>query len=68
MSKTISRPRLGYSIDEYAAANDVGRDQVYNAIRSGQLKAVKWGRRTIIPAEEAERFISNLPLLELSSG
>ncbi len=57
--------RLGYSINEYAATNAVGRDQVYDAIRSGKLKAVKWGRRTIIPAEEGERFISELPALQL---
>lgn len=58
--------RLGYSIKGFAAANDVGRDQIYDAIRSGKLKAVKWGRRTIIPAGEAERFIAELPALRLS--
>jgi excisionase family DNA binding protein len=58
--------KIGYGIDEFAAAADVGRDQVYKAIRSGKLKAVKWGRRTIIPAEEGERFIAQLPSLRLS--
>lgn len=68
MKKQPNQPakRLGYSINEYAAANDMGRDKIYDAIRSGKLKAVKWGRRTIIPAGEAERFIAELPLLQLS--
>ena len=66
-ANTLSLGRLGYGIDEYAEAADVGRDQVYKAIRSGQLKAVKWGKRTIIPAEEGKRFIAELPLLQLSS-
>lgn len=59
--------RLAYSINEVADAAGCGRDKVYEAIRNGQLRAHKWGARTIISDEEARRFISSLPLLELGA-
>jgi len=59
--------RLAYSISELADAAGCGRDKVYEAIRNGELRAHKWGARTIISDEEARRFISSLPLLELGA-
>lgn len=60
--------RLAYSIKEVAEAAGCGRDKVYDAIRNGQLRAHKWGARTIVSADEARRFIDSLPLLELAAN
>jgi excisionase family DNA binding protein len=57
--------RLAYSIDEVARMAGCGRDIIYRAIQDRQLKAKKLGRLTRIPADEARRFIENLPDLEL---
>ena len=64
----IPLERLAYSVNELADAAGCGRDKIYDAIRNGQLRAHKWGARTIVPAEEARRFIDNLPLLELGAN
>lgn len=57
--------RLAYSIDELARCIGCGRDTIYRVIREGRLKAKKLGRLTVIEADEARRFISNLPDLHL---
>jgi excisionase family DNA binding protein len=58
--------RLAYSLDELAVMSGCGRDSLYAAIREGRLIGRKLGRRTLISADEARRFISELPQLELS--
>lgn len=60
-----SPERAAYSIAEAATLTGVGRDQIYAAIRDGQLDARKWGRGTIIPAAALERFLVELPPLRL---
>jgi excisionase family DNA binding protein len=55
--------QLAYTIAEACAAGRIGRTSLYALIKSGELKAVKRGRRTLIPADELERFISSLPVL-----
>ena len=57
--------RAALSIADAAREADVGRDKIYGAIRSGDLIAKKWGRRTIIRGDDFDRFLANLPVLEL---
>lgn len=57
--------RAAMSIADAALEADVGRDKIYAAIRSGDLIAKKWGRRTIIRGDDFDRFLANLPVLEL---
>ena len=52
---------LAYSIMEACAAANVGRTALYQAIRSGQLRAVKHGRRTLILNDDLRRWLTNLP-------
>jgi excisionase family DNA binding protein len=54
-------PRLGYSIEEFAELTGVSRSSVYKALRSGCLTARKIGKRTIISAEDAEKYFHRLP-------
>ncbi len=53
------------SIADAALEARCGRDKIYRAIRDGRLIARKFGRRTIIRADDFDRFLDELPLLEL---
>lgn len=57
--------RLAYSVDAAAAQSNLCKDKIYQAIREGKLRAVKAGRRTIIPADALRQFIDSLPPLQL---
>ena len=60
-----SRQKMALSVAEVAVEAGVGRDQVYAAIREGQLEARKWGRRTIITYDALRQFLDGLPPLQL---
>jgi excisionase family DNA binding protein len=44
-----------------------GRTALYEAIRSGALRAVKRGRRTLILDEDLRRWIKSLPSIATKS-
>lgn len=48
-----------YSIKETADTLKLGRTSVYNFIKSGQLKTVKLGSRTLVKASSIETLIEN---------
>lgn len=48
------------SIEEARAAIGLGRTKIYQLINSGELKARKIGKRTVILKEDLEAFLSNL--------
>ena len=50
-----------FSINTFAEAADISRASVYAEIAAGRLRAVKFGGKTLIPAEEAQRWINSLP-------
>ncbi|WP_418889417.1 helix-turn-helix domain-containing protein [Parasphingorhabdus flavimaris] len=52
--------RRAYSPKSVATEIDVSRTTVFNLIREGKLKAVKLGHRTLIMADELERFVNQL--------
>lgn len=53
--------QLSLSIEEVRAATGLGRTKLYSLIGSGELKARKIGKRTIILKEDLEAFLNNLP-------
>ena len=52
--------RLLHPTAEGAALIGVGRSTLYELIKSGEIKTVKIGRRTLIPHDELVRFVSTL--------
>ncbi|MGM5051147.1 helix-turn-helix domain-containing protein [Tardiphaga sp. 604_B6_N1_1] len=50
-----------YGISEACARSATRRTALYEAIGKGELRAVKRGRRTLILADDLERWLENLP-------
>jgi excisionase family DNA binding protein len=55
---------LAYSIAEACAAARAGRTAIYQAIRTGELRAVKRGRRTLILKDDLVGWLKNLPAVK----
>jgi excisionase family DNA binding protein len=53
---------IAYRIDDLVRVSGIGRTKIYEALKAGQLRAHKSGKRTLIPAESARDFIARLPV------
>jgi excisionase family DNA binding protein len=52
---------IAYQPNTAAAACGETRTKIYEALKTGALKAKKSGRRTLIPAECLREYIASLP-------
>jgi len=50
--------KIAYSINEACRASSLGRTTLYAAVKSGRLKAVRIGGRTVIPAASLRALIA----------
>lgn len=57
----IASDQLAFHIDEASNSGAGSRSEIYEALRRGDLKAKKRGRRTIILREELSRYLASLP-------
>ena len=57
-----------YNIAEACKASRIGRTALYAAIRKGELRAVKHGRRTLVLAEDLRKWLHDLPSLKSPSS
>ena len=55
---------IAYAIDDVTMMVGVGRTKLYEAISSGQLRALKVGRRTLILATDLQNWLATLPSFE----
>jgi excisionase family DNA binding protein len=69
-AEEVGRPAngLALSIRECTAETGIGVNALYDAIRTGALKARKLGRKTIILRTDLERWLASLPVLDLSNN
>jgi excisionase family DNA binding protein len=52
---------LAFTVSEACSAARAGRTALYEAIRAGELRAVKRGRRTLVLADDLRRWLEALP-------
>jgi excisionase family DNA binding protein len=55
--------REGLSVLEACRIAGIGRTKIYQAITEGQLKARKYGKRTIILRGDLQEFLAALPVV-----
>jgi hypothetical protein len=51
-----------FSVNDFCHWAGIGRTAAYDEMNKGRLVARKFGRRTVIPVAEAERWLSALPV------
>lgn len=66
MNKPIDR--IAVSIDQAVEISGIGRTALYAAIKSGQLLARKFGRRTLIAVDDLKAFLNRLPTVSGDSA
>jgi excisionase family DNA binding protein len=55
--------KLALSVAEACAAGGFGKTAFYEAVKSGALRAVKHGKRTVVLPADLQRFLENLPAI-----
>jgi excisionase family DNA binding protein len=59
-SNDFGLTKLAYSVNETLILLSIGRTSLYAAIKRGDLRVAKLGRRTLIYATDLEHFLAKL--------
>lgn len=52
--------KLGYSVNELLKLLPIGRTRLYQAVKDGDLKLTKYGKRTWFLAKDVSEFLAKL--------
>jgi hypothetical protein len=64
----IPEDKLAYHLDEASEAGAGSRSEIYEALKSGALRAKKRGRRTIILRDDLSNYLASLPDYQPRAG
>jgi DNA binding domain, excisionase family len=57
MAEKEEKARLAYTIPDACAAIGVSRSMLYELIGAGEIRTIKIGTRTLVPASELAAFV-----------
>lgn len=60
MTKVTAPGKLAYTVSEFCSAVGIGATKFYELVSAGQINIKKCGKRTLVTAEEAQRFVASL--------